>query len=307
MSFEFFQGFGSLGDAFAEGQKKEALQTLGQQLQSGDYDGAANTAFKAGDVNTGLSVLKLGQGKAAGAQADSWLSQLYGNGGGGGGSAAGGGAGGSTPSFAGGRTSMKMPADPAIESKFVGSLKDGGLTNPFGLGAMAAYANAESGYSPTNVTSSWSDPSQSGAPGTSGGILSWRGDRFANMRTSTAGADDPVAAQAKFAPTENPQLTMALQNAKSPEEANALVANAWKFAGYNDPNGREFQNRLGATHSYASRFASDCTPATAPIQTAQASPPPGAPPAADPWPQPAMAGIAPPTAQDGSGLDAGVA
>lgn len=108
------------------------------------------------------------------------------------------------PSFAGGKTAMQMPADPAIESNFVSNLKAGGLTNPYGLAAMAAYANAESGYNPANITGSWSDPSQSGAPGTSGGILSWRGPRLANMQRMTAGTDDPVAAQTKFALSKTP-------------------------------------------------------------------------------------------------------
>ncbi|AMB47844.1 hypothetical protein [Methylobacterium sp. AMS5] len=159
------------------------------------------------------------------------------------------------PSFAGGGGApMRVPGNGGeIYTPFVDSLKSGGLTNPYGLAAMAAYAGRESGYKPSNITGSWADPSESGQPGTSGGILSWRGDRFANMRRLTAGAKDPVAARATFALTENPQLTLALQNAKSPEEANQLMANAWRFAGFNRPGG-EFAARLGSTRQYLARL-----------------------------------------------------
>lgn len=147
-------------------------------------------------------------------------------------------------------------AQPAsIPDRFVGALQAGGLTNPNGLGAVAAYAQHESRYSPSNITGSWSDPSESGQAGTSGGILSWRGDRLANMKAFTAGASDPVTAQASFLLQENPQLTQALQNAKSPAEANQLMAQAWKFAGYNQPGG-EYASRLATTQQYASRLGS---------------------------------------------------
>lgn len=175
------------------------------------------------------------------------------------------------PSFAGGGAApMRVPGSGGeIETRFVDALKSGGLTNPYGLAAMAAYASRESGYKPGNITGSWSDPSESGQPGTSGGILSWRGDRFANMRRLTAGAKDPVAAQATFALTESPELTLALQNAKSPEEANQLMARAWKFAGYNRPGG-EFAARLGSTREYLARLGGATT--EAPAQVASAEP-----------------------------------
>lgn len=162
------------------------------------------------------------------------------------------------PSMAGGGQTMAMPSgDTAeIQGKFTDALKAGGLTNPYGLGAMTAYGQHESRYSPGNIAGTWSDPSESGQAGTSGGILSWRAGRLANMQAATAGAKDPVAAQAKFALAENPELTMALQNAKSAEEANGLMANAWKFAGY-DRQGGEFANRLATTRAYASRFGAD--------------------------------------------------
>ncbi|MCJ2016082.1 hypothetical protein MKK84_01345 [Methylobacterium sp. E-065] len=140
-----------------------------------------------------------------------------------------------------------------IRGRFISTLQQGGLTNPNGLGAVAAYAQHESRYSPGNITGSWSDPSESGQAGTSGGILSWRADRLANMKAFTQGAADPVTAQANFLLQENPQLTQALQNAKSPQEANALMADAWKFAGYDRPGG-ENAARLATTQAYANSF-----------------------------------------------------
>ncbi|MCJ2124475.1 hypothetical protein [Methylobacterium sp. J-077] len=141
-----------------------------------------------------------------------------------------------------------------IRGRFISTLQQVGLTNPNGLGAVAAYAQHESRYSPSNITGSWFDPSESGQAGQSGGILSWRADRLANMKAFTQGASDPVVAQAKFTLAENPQLTSALQNAKSPQEANALMADAWKFAGYNRPGG-ENAARLATTQAYANSFA----------------------------------------------------
>jgi hypothetical protein len=152
-----------------------------------------------------------------------------------------------------------IPATPplpqgSIQDRFVGALRDGGLTNPNGLGAVAAYAQHESRYAPGNITGSWSDPSQSGQPGTSGGILSWRADRLDNMRRFTAGAADPVAAQAQFLLQENPRLTQALQNASSPDEAHRLMADAWKFAGYQNDGSGEGAARLATTRNYVGRL-----------------------------------------------------
>jgi hypothetical protein len=170
-----------------------------------------------------------------------------------------------TASVQGGPAPLSLAAAPAqqpsggsIQDRFVGTLRDGGLTNPNGLGAVAAYAQHESRYSPSNITGSWSDPSESGQAGTSGGILSWRGPRLDAMRAYTQGAPDPVVAQAKFLLQENPKLTQSLQNAKSPQEANDLMAQAWKFAGYNRPGG-EYASRLSTTQNFATRFANGQT------------------------------------------------
>ena len=64
---------------------------------------------------------------------------------------------------------------------------------------------------------------------------------------------DPVVAQAKFTLAESPALIQGLQNASSPEEAHRLMADAWKFAGYNRPGG-ENAARLATTQAYANSF-----------------------------------------------------
>ncbi len=157
------------------------------------------------------------------------------------------------PSMGGRRSELGQPTD--VENKFLSTVKSEGLTNPNALAAVGAYGNAESKWSPNKVLASWSDPSESGQPGTSGGTLSWRGDRFNAMRNFVAQeGGDPVVAQAKFFMQENPALIQRLNAARSPDEANALMADAWQFAGYNRQGG-EYQRRLDLTRSYLPRFA----------------------------------------------------
>ncbi|MCJ2093129.1 transglycosylase SLT domain-containing protein [Methylobacterium sp. J-072] len=84
--YQIFSGFGrSLRDQQDREDQKSQLSKLGEQLQGGDYSGAAGTAFKAGDLQTGINLLKLGQGQAQSAQANAafgGLGGLYGGGGG---------------------------------------------------------------------------------------------------------------------------------------------------------------------------------------------------------------------------------
>lgn len=54
----------SLAAGLEENRKQTLLQALGGQVQAGDYAGAAKTAFDAGDLQTGLSLVKLGDAKA---------------------------------------------------------------------------------------------------------------------------------------------------------------------------------------------------------------------------------------------------
>ena len=145
-----------------------------------------------------------------------------------------------------------------IFGRFIKTVRDGGVTNPNALAAIAATGKHESGYDPKNAVSTWSDPSQSGQPGTSGGILSWRGPRLKAMQQfAQQNGDNPNApspeTQAKFLLSENPQLIQQLQQAKSPQEAQQLMNNAWRFAGY-DQQGGEAGARIQTAMGYAGQF-----------------------------------------------------
>ncbi|BCG88518.1 hypothetical protein MesoLj113c_46280 [Mesorhizobium sp. 113-3-9] len=151
-----------------------------------------------------------------------------------------------------------------IYSSFMDTVKSK-VTNPNGLAAVASTANAESRFNPKNAFGSWSDPSESGQAGTAGGILSWRGPRFEAMRQFAAkNGGDPNSPspklQAQFFLQEDPGLIDRLNAAKSPTEAQQIMNNAWKFAGYNRPGG-EAARRIAQANSFASRFTgSDAQP-----------------------------------------------
>ncbi|HKF93977.1 MAG TPA: hypothetical protein VKB96_05105, partial [Gammaproteobacteria bacterium] len=61
--------------------------------------------------------------------------------------------------------------------------------------------------------------------------------------------------QAQFFLQENPQVIQALNNAKSPQEANSILANAWKFAGYDRPGGENARRAALTQNYYANEFA----------------------------------------------------
>ncbi|MFB7145022.1 hypothetical protein ACWGMK_06230 [Agrobacterium deltaense] len=134
---------------------------------------------------------------------------------------------------------------------FIDTVRAGGLTNPYGLAAVASTGKAESGWSAKNANRTWSDPSESGQAGTAGGILSWRGPRYQAL---AATGDLSPEGQAKFFLQENPQLIQALNNASSVEEAQQLMNKAWAFAGYNRPGGEAGRRLAMAKSYYASEF-----------------------------------------------------
>ncbi|TGS47526.1 hypothetical protein EN824_07410 [Mesorhizobium sp. M8A.F.Ca.ET.181.01.1.1] len=249
-------------------------------------------------VGQGLSAIgealgyRLANGRANKAEAD-WrkggdtvFSALFGSG-----------AAGSTPAAAGGApsvdsgsvaaTSQGGAAGPApdlsgndIYSGFMDTVKSK-VTNPNGLAAVASTANAESRFNPKNAFGSWSDPSESGQAGTAGGILSWRGPRFEAMRQFAAknggDASNPSPQlQAQFFLQEDPTLIDRLNAAKSPTEAQQIMNNAWKFAGYDRPGG-EAARRIAQANSFVSRF-SDST--SDPVKVASLDPAAGMAPAA---------------------------
>lgn len=145
-----------------------------------------------------------------------------------------------------------------IFTEFMDTVHRGGLTNPNGLAAVAATGKSESAFDPKNAYGSWNDPSEKGVSGTSGGILSWRAERFQAMRNFVkANGGDPNAPsaelQAKYFLQENPGLIKNLQEAKTPEEAQQYMNEAWKFAGYNRPGG-ERDRRISLARNMVSTF-----------------------------------------------------
>ena len=148
-----------------------------------------------------------------------------------------------------------------VYSGFIDTVKAGGLTNPYGLAAVAATGKAESGFSPGNVNRTWSDPSESGQPGTAGGIMSWRGPRYQAL---AATGDLSPAGQAKFFLSENPSLIQGLNSAKSVEEAQSLINRAWAFKGYNRPGG-EAARRLSLAQGFLPTFQGGGAPAASQV------------------------------------------
>ncbi|MDK1493368.1 phage tail tip lysozyme [Sinorhizobium sp. 7-81] len=149
-----------------------------------------------------------------------------------------------------------------IYSGFMDTVDDT-ITNPYGLAAVAATGQAESRFSPKNVDRTWSDPSESGKDGTAGGIMSWRGQRLANLQDYAAskgekGNGSPQT-QAEFLLQEDPNLINELNNAKSVDEAQGIINRAWKFAGWNRPGG-EAANRLGYANAFLPSFQGQQTP-----------------------------------------------
>ncbi len=176
------------------------------------------------------------------------------------------------PAPAQGNVAVGTPND--IQGQFIDTVRTGGLTNPYGLAAVAATGRAESGWSPKNVNAAWPDPSQSGQAGTAGGILSWRNERLANLRNfaQSQGADPSNISpelQAKFFLQEDPTLIQRLNAAKSPQEAASIMANAWKFAGYDQPGGEAARRAALAQNYYANQFANAQPPAAAPAGPTQ--------------------------------------
>lgn len=144
-----------------------------------------------------------------------------------------------------------------IFSQFMGEVSQG-VKNPNALAAIAATGNRESGFSEKNAFGSWSDPSESGQAGTAGGIMSWRGPRRENLKAfARQNGDNPdrpsPQTQAKFLLQEDPELIRRMETAQSPEEAQRMMNDAWRFAGYNREGG-ESAERIGLANNYAQQF-----------------------------------------------------
>lgn len=257
-AFDFSSSFAGINGALGRlGQQNELAWQRERQgeaaadFASGNYAGAAGKLAALGQFAPAASLAQLGQAQKQ-IEGQNAISTLFAGGGG-------------APSSAATASAANLGTPNEIENRFVNTVKGAGLTNPVGLGAVAAYGKAESGFAPQNVNRSWSDPSESGQPGTAGGIMSWRAERLQNLQNfaKQRGEQQPsVETQALFLAQENPQLIPALQAAKTPQEANQIMANAWRFAGYNRPGG-ENARRLALTQGYAQRFGGQGGPAPA--------------------------------------------
>lgn len=144
-----------------------------------------------------------------------------------------------------------------VKTRFMSGVQQAGLTNPFALAAVAATGNRESRFSPGNMNRTWADPSESGQAGTSGGIMSWRAERLANLQSfarqrGESGLGSPET-QAAFMAQEDKALWPRLNQAKSVEEAAQVMANAWRFAGYDRPGG-EAAARVETARAYLPMF-----------------------------------------------------
>lgn len=160
-----------------------------------------------------------------------------------------------------------------IYNSFMGTVRNG-LTNPYALAAVASTANAESRFSPDNANRTWNDPGAGNAPGTAGGIMSWRNDRLKNLYAYAAAKGEKPGAispqtQAEFFLGENPKLTAALENAGSVDEAQSLMNNAWRFRGHDRPGG-ETARRLQMANAFLQK--SQTNDAAVPGQTSSQTP-----------------------------------
>ncbi|MCO5092663.1 phage tail tip lysozyme [Bosea sp. (in: a-proteobacteria)] len=231
--------------------QEQRLGALGQAAKTGDFNSLGRALIGTGDIQGGAALLSLGQKEADRKLEQDWIR----------GSAA-------SPTAA--VAPIGTPNE--VENRFLGGVQNAGLTNPNGLAAVAAYGRSESGYSPQNAGRTWNDPSESGQPGQAGGIMSWRAERLQNLQRFAAsrgeqGNGSPET-QAAFLASEDPTLIPRLNAAQTPQEANQIMAQAWRFGGYDRPGQGEHARREGLTAQYAQRYGNQPT-SQRPVQVAE--------------------------------------
>ncbi len=130
--------------------------------------------------------------------------------------------------------------------------------------AMVAARMKERGYSDAAIAatiahgqreSGW-NPNARGDKGSAFGFFQWRGDRTPGSR-SPSGQIDHFLNELE---TSESAAGKALRNAKTPEEANAAMAQYERFKGHNDPNSREYMARLNLTRSTLGLDPANMTP-----------------------------------------------
>ncbi|NNH44837.1 hypothetical protein HLI03_24780 [Rhizobium laguerreae] len=168
-------------------------------------------------------------------------------------------------------TPSQQPVDADVFNGFMDTVKNGykqrdgstiQVTNPYGLAAIASTGQSESQFSTKRANSSWSDPSGSGKPGTSGGIMSWRNTRLQKLYNFAAAKGEKPSAispqtQAEFFLQEDPRLIARLNAAQSLQEAQRLMNRAWQFDGYDEPGNKEVADRLATARSFMSQYQTE--------------------------------------------------
>lgn len=298
VGYLFGDGTGQTQDTLTDARRRMAVAMLQQGMDSSPirspWQGAArmaealvgglqfrNMQSQQNDTHNQLMSALTGQPYTPPTQSGGFLSSIFGGGNSSAPSDQSGSSGGMTVPAASNATAgntatgQASVSDPNIFNSFMDTVKSGGLTNPNGLAAVAATGQHESGFSPKNVYGNWADPSQSGRALTAGGALSWNGPRYEAMKQYVAanGGDptrpDPKL-QAQYFLHENPQLIAGLNAAKSPEEAQSLMNNAWRYAGYNQAGG-ETARRIASARSFLPQFSGQGGNG-APVQTASLDP-----------------------------------
>lgn len=153
--------------------------------------------------------------------------------------------------------------DPEVFNEFMEGVKEKGITNPYALAVIAGTGQVESGFSKGNMHRTWTDNAESGAPGTSGLIMSWRDGQGSNRLTNAMnygkqrGENLPSAhTQGNFLVDENPAMAKALQNAGSLAEAQKIINSNWKFAGW-DTGGGSSKARFDASANFLKQFGAN--------------------------------------------------
>ena len=153
--------------------------------------------------------------------------------------------------------------DPEVFNEFMEGVKEKGITNPYALAVIAGTGQVESGFSKGNIHRIWTDNAESGAPGTSGLIMSWRDGQGSNRLTKALnygkqrGENLPSPrTQGNFLVDENPAMAKALQNAGSLAEAQKIINSNWKFAGW-DTGGGSSKARFDASANFLKQFGAN--------------------------------------------------
>lgn len=155
----------------------------------------------------------------------------------------------------GGAKGTAMGGDPKIRQEFLEGVQSvSGLNNPIAYAALAGTGQVESGWSAGNMNRKWEDRSESGEPGTSGGLFSWRNERLAALEKYAASKGEKwgnvsARTQGEFYAKENPALIRQLNEAATLGDAMKTINSNIRFAGWDRGGGTS-----GARFNAAANF-----------------------------------------------------